>query len=87
MKHGIYVVHDAKAEAYMTPFFMGNDATAIRGFSDAVNNPETPFGKHTSDYTLFCIGEYSDQSGTIEPITPRPVGNGVDFKRNIENES
>lgn len=81
MKHKIYVVHDVKAEAYMTPFFMQNDATAVRGFSDAVNNEDTPFGKHPSDYTLFCIGEYSDVTGTIEPIPGRAIGNGVDYLR------
>ena len=79
MKLNVYVVHDQKAEAYMSPFFMGTDAVAIRGFSDAVNNPETPFGRHPSDYTLFCIGEYSEVQGEITPITKRPIGNGVEF--------
>lgn len=84
MKHAIYVVYDQKAEAYMTPFFMGNDNTAIRGFSDAINNPETPFGKHPHDYTLFCIGEYSDALGEISPTAPRSIGNGVEYIRNKE---
>ena len=79
MKLNVYVVHDQKAEAYMSPFFMGTDAVAIRGFTDAVNNPDTPFGKHPSDYTLFCIGEYSEQNGAIEPCDKRAIGNGVEF--------
>lgn len=80
MKLNVYVVHDAKAEAYMSPFFLGTDAVAIRGFSDAISNPETPFGKHPSDYTLFCIGEYSEIKGEITPCPARPIGNGVEFQ-------
>lgn len=80
MKHGIYVVHDSKAEAYMTPFFMGNDNTAIRGFADAVNKDGNPFNAHPADYSLFCIGEYSDAKGEITPIPPRHIGNGLDYR-------
>jgi len=80
MKLNVYVVHDAKAEAYLAPFFLGTDAVAVRGFADAVNNPETPVGKHPSDYTLFCIGEYSESKGEITSIPARPIGNGVEFK-------
>ena len=79
MKVSVYVVYDEKAEAFMTPFFMGTDAMAIRGFGDAVNNPETSFGKHPADYTLFCIGEYSELKGEIIPTDKRPLGNGVEF--------
>mgnify|MGYP000322833282 CR=1 FL=1 len=80
----IYVIHDAKAEAYMSPFFLGTDAVAIRGFSDAINNPESPFGRHPQDYTLFCIGEYSETKGEIEPCHARPIGNGVEFRTQTE---
>ena len=79
MKLKVFVVHDEKAEAFMSPFFLATDAMAIRGFADAVNNPDTPFGKHPSDYTLFCIGEYSEQKGEIKAIAKRSIGNGVEF--------
>lgn len=79
MKINVYTVYDEKAEAFMSPFFMGTDNLAKRGFADAINNPETPFGKHPQDYTLFCIGEWSDSKGEITPITKRTLGNGVEF--------
>ena len=79
MKSSVFTVYDEKAEAFMSPFFMGTDALAKRGFADAINNPETPMGKHPHDYTLFCIGEWSDQKGEITPIEKRSLGNGVEY--------
>lgn len=78
MKLNVYAVHDSKAEAYMNPFFLQNDNMAIRGFSDAVNG-DTPINKHPSDYTLFHIGNYSEVSGSIEPVEPKSLGNGVAY--------
>jgi len=80
MKYKVYAVHDTKAEAYMMPFFMTTEGQAVRGFADAVNNPETPFGQHPYDYTLFHIGEYSDAKGELIPCTPRSLGNGVELQ-------
>lgn len=79
MKLSVYTVYDTKAEVFMSPFFMGTDNTAKRGFADAVNNPETPFGKHPSDYSLFKIGVWSDRDGEISPTTKESLGNGVEY--------
>lgn len=81
MKYQMYAVYDVKAETFNTPFFMQNDNTAKRGFSDACNNPETPFGQHPEDYTLFHIGEYSDAQGVVTPNEKRSLGNGIEFVR------
>lgn len=83
MKLKIYAVHDSKAEAYMNPFFLQNDAMAIRGFSDAANS-DSPIAKHPEDYTLFHIGEYSEAKGEIIPSTPRSLGNAVEFAKPTE---
>jgi hypothetical protein len=80
MKQQIYAVYDSKAEAYMQPFFLQNDAMAIRGFNDAANK-DTPIAAHPEDYTLFHIGEYSEIKGEITPKTPRALGNAIEFSK------
>lgn len=64
----VYSVFDSKLATFDRPFYMQTDAAAIRGFSDAVNDPNGPvssWNKHPEDYSLFYLGEFDDQDGTI----------------------
>lgn len=73
MRLNVYSVFDAKAKAFITPFFMPNDAVAERAFRQAVNDPTHEFSKAAEDYTLFCIGEWSMESGEVVGFAPRSV--------------
>ena len=84
MKVSIYSVYDSKAEAYLQPFFSQSNGTAIRAFEQAVNG-ETEFSKYPADFTLFKIGEFSDESATLTPVDPVSLGNGVEFKKQLRN--
>lgn len=66
MKTKIFTVYDVKAQANMTPFFMQSTGQAVRAFEDTVNDPKSAFNKHPEDYTLFEIGTFDDQTGTLE---------------------
>ncbi|RYF45625.1 MAG: hypothetical protein EOO38_15670 [Cytophagaceae bacterium] len=71
MKLKIFAVYDSKAEAYLQPFFMPSRGTALRAFTDAVNDPQGSFQKHAADYTLFELGEYNDADASITELTPK----------------
>lgn len=60
-------VYDAATGAYTQPFFVRSKAEAIRSFADAVGDEKSPFCAHPSDYSLFCLGEYDDQTGAVTP--------------------
>ena len=76
----IYSVYDSKAEAYLQPFFMQSRGAAIRAFGDAVNDVNHVFAKHSGDYTLFEIGEFSDESASIlSYATPVSLGVAIEF--------
>nr|UXQ88051.1 MAG: nonstructural protein [Microvirus sp.] len=79
MNQNIYTVYDQKARAYLTPFFMPEDGMAIRTFSDCVNSKDHHFGKHPSDYTLYKMGVYDDNSADLLAIPLQSLGNGVEF--------
>lgn len=79
MIHKIYSVYDTKAEVYSLPYYMNNEPSAIRTFSDWVNNKETPYGKHPEDYILFSCGELDDSTGTITQDKISSIGNGLQF--------
>ncbi len=75
----IYSVYDAKADAYLLPFFFKQDAMAIRVFSDLINQDKHQFSLHPGDYTLFAIGTFDETTGKIEDILAGSLGNGVEF--------
>lgn len=81
----VFAVYDSKAEVYMTPMFFPAKGLAIRTFDDQVNNPDSLLNKHPEDFTLFCIGDYDQDTGLLTPLpTPASLGLAVEFKRSDE---
>ena len=78
MKHKIFSIYDTKAEAYLPPFFVHQEALALRAFSDAVNTEGHQFNMHPGDYTLFNIGAWDDNDcKIITNKTPINLANGI----------
>lgn len=70
----VFAIRDAKVEAFLQPFFSPTTPAAIRSVSDAVNDPQHQFAKHVSDYSLWELGEFDDQTGLIVPTEmSRPI--------------
>ena len=71
MKTKVYVIYDSKAEAYMQPFHMHEDAQAMRAFTDTVNgDPNTSVYQHPEDFALFWIGYYDDKTAMFTQDGP-----------------
>lgn len=67
----MFSVHDKAAGAFLQPFAEKTRASAIRAFSDAVNDEKSQFFAHRADYTLYEVGEFDDANGrytTEEPV-------------------
>lgn len=64
----IYSIFDDKARAFATPFFMANEAMALRAFNDLVADPNTTIARNPSDYKLYHLGQFDDSTGFIEKI-------------------
>lgn len=59
-------VLDMVAHQYGRPFFTINEGSAIRGFSDEINNPESVLFRHPTDYQLFSLGSFDDETAQVE---------------------
>lgn len=71
----IYVmcaVYDKAVGVISPPQFFRAEGEAIRSFTDAVNDPNVPFGKHASDYAFMRLGTYDDASGKFEQAQNEP---------------
>nr|UXQ88151.1 MAG: nonstructural protein [Microvirus sp.] len=80
MNHKIYAIFDSKSEAYSLPFYYQFDGQALRTVKDWLNNPETPYAKHPEDYTLFSLGSYADDTGTITQDHITSISNLLNLK-------
>jgi hypothetical protein len=89
MKKCIIAVHDQASKAYGQPIFAPAIGVAIRSFTDEVNNnhEHNQMYKHPSDFTLFDLGLYDDNTGEfllhnqpIKLITAMDAKNPVDNK-------
>ena len=81
----IFTVYDAKAEAYMQPFFMQSTGQAIRSFEDTVNDTKSVFNKHAQDFTLFEIGTYEDSNCFIQQHEAKiPLGTAQEYIKQSE---
>lgn len=79
-----FTVYDAKAEAYMQPFFTSTIGLAVRIFTEALNDPNHQFNKYKADYTLFSLGSFDDAKGLFDTAAPISIGNGLEFCKTEE---
>lgn len=88
MKLKAYSVYDSKVKNYTRPLYHRNAAEALRGFESECNNPESSLNKFPSDFTLFEIGEWDDESAILTPEQAHvSLGNALQFIKgpNINN--
>jgi len=80
MQLNMYTIYDEGAKAYATPFFLHNDAVALRAFADNINGDgNSNLSKHPDQFTLFCVGTFDDSNGLITAVPPRTLGNGLQY--------
>lgn len=82
----IYTVYDNKTEVFMRPWYALTDGEAMRIFTDAVADPQSPYSKHPLDFTLYHIGSFNDHGATFEGRDPiHQLGTAVDFTNPTED--
>ena len=84
MKTKVYSIYDRTAQVFNTPFFQHNDGMAIRAFQDNVNSQDSVINKHPEQFSLHCLGEYDDQTGTITTQEPVLLTSGNELLQQSE---
>lgn len=62
-----FAVRDLKAEGFGVPFFQPTFGLAERAFNDACLDEKTYMYKSPEDFSLWCIGEFEQKTGTFVP--------------------
>lgn len=79
----IFAVYDSAAERYLQPFFGETVAVGVRKFEHTVNHPQSAFSEYPADYTLFHIGTFDQESGSVQSFAPRNLGNALQFQESV----
>lgn len=82
MRKLLFAVRDVKAEAFtMNPITVLMRGEAVRGFSDQVNDPKTPWGQSPQDYQLYELGHFDCLTGQLVPREggPLDLGSGLQY--------
>lgn len=82
MQYKIYEIYDSGIERYLQPFYARAKGEAIRSIQELVNDPSHQFCKHAEHYTLFEVGEFDDETGSIQMYTAKEcVANFIALKK------
>ncbi|WNK13283.1 MAG: nonstructural protein [Microvirus sp.] len=74
----ICAVLDHATQMYGRPIFVVAKGQAIRSFQDEVLGKDNEFAKHPTDYVLFYMGTFDDNTGMFAPIMPEMLIRGSD---------
>lgn len=81
MLQKMYSIRDSKAEIFYPPMFQKTHGEAERTFNKMVQDEKSMISQYPDDYDLYYIGEYDDQTGTINSLqTPQHVVKAVMMK-------
>lgn len=81
----VCAVFDSAVETYGSPFFVKADGQAIRMFIDECQNEKGAFFAHASDYSLFCLASFNEESGQFFANDPVCLMRGKDAKAMTED--
>lgn len=72
----IHTIRDEASGLYMELQINQSNDVAIRNFDFAIARNDM-MNFRPEDFSLWCIGDYDDATGTISPITPNCLKRGV----------
>lgn len=61
----VFAIYDKIAAAFQPVFCVPSVGQAERAFHDACSVPDSDLGKHPSDYDLYQVGVFNQESGDI----------------------
>jgi len=85
MIYVLVTVKDRGIEAYQPLMAVRAEGQAIRGFMDAIANPNNAdIHKHPDDFDLYSLGTFNDETGEIIPHSPKKIADGKQLSQQGE---
>lgn len=78
----VFSVFDSKLQVWMNPMVMQHTGQAERMWMEIVNDGQSLPSKHPSDFALYQVGEFDDNSGMLTALAaPTQVMTGTSAKK------
>lgn len=68
MFHKAYTLLDSKTGIYSQPVYFATDGAAVRSIIELGLDTNTMVGRHPSDYVLYSIGGFDDNTGMFQSL-------------------
>ncbi|WNK13523.1 MAG: nonstructural protein [Microvirus sp.] len=82
----IFSVRDVKGEAYGALMCVATVGLAMRAFTDACNAPGSPLADYPADYSLYELGTFDPNSGTVAGHkVPSFIASAVEVRPSVVN--
>lgn len=83
-KMQMFTIQDVRAEAFMRPFFMENEQTAVRAVGTMLVEQKDDLSKFPEDYALWRIGMFCTIHGTVTALdAPEYIGNLANIQKDM----
>jgi hypothetical protein len=69
-----FALLDSKTGMFNVPFFMAHTGQALRAVMELGQDLTTIVGRHPTDFVLYEIGTYDDQTGTLTSTPINSLG-------------
>lgn len=89
MKTYMYCIYDKKGQIYEPPRHCINMKTAQRMFYVIFGQKNSMYNRFPTDYEVYLVGEFDDNTCLITPVNPRFMWNGAELikEKDIEGKS
>lgn len=69
----IFAVFDHAANYWLPPCHGDTEASFLRAMKDSLKGSSSPLANHPGDYSLFEIGSFDDDNGSLVGCEPRKI--------------
>lgn len=80
MKQLIFCIMDTKTNYFNLPFFQPTSPSGQRLFRNLASDGQSLISRFPTDFVLFQIGEFDDETGWVSSIPPINLGSAADYK-------
>lgn len=75
----LFSVYDQKSESYSTPFPAKTIGEAERSFAEEAKNPNSLVSKYPTDYNLFYIGDFCQETCEVIPNSKQLISSAFNL--------
>lgn len=75
----IFSIKDSATEAFSPLFEARATGEALRMFKDQTTNPDSQISRHPTDFELYKVGMFDENTGELTGMKPERIARAIDM--------